>query len=361
MGAPVERATRFPVERRIFPELYPERAKAIYHMATMTRLTAELSAEIIGEFTPVPEGQKLSDRRKKTRSKILDSLAAEKFEEYLAGLDFIVDSAGSEGLKELHKMGEAMRVVLGEHGRGEKKLTIVNDVVEGTTAAAHNRPGAISVLAASTYGGLFPTPENVNYMEKFFAPPKVKGEVDIKRPIEENLEVVRSAYGIPAGEIIVFVMNPKDRPTNQRIADGIAHFGARIIALDAGDLVPSFLAVSGPEYNKTGVFLVAGRGGFEEGVIGAAAGKALGGHVEGRLWIPNPEDKKFPVPNLPYLSEKQLVPGRVDQTFVTFTTITDDPWFGIPGVQIPNGTMTSHSMLIDNTGISITPQTSEIK
>lgn len=348
--AHIEAPTRTDLVVRLSPELYPHPELVRFHMTEVTRNAAVSSAEIISQFAVVPEGQKLSDRDKKIRVGVLDSMAASRYEDYLQQkVPFIVLSVGSEGEKELEKIGEAMPTVLGEHGMGVKKISIVNDVVEGTTAAAHGRPGAISVLAASTYGGLMPTPQGVNYMEKFFAPPQVSGKISIDAQVEENLDVVQKTFGIDAGRIHVVTMN---RRTNQKIIDGTRKFGADLIALEAGDLVPSLLAMTGPTREEEDVYLVMGRGGFEEGIIAAAAGRALGSHVEARLWRPSPEDKDLPMPGERVLSLDDLVPGLQEHSFVAFTPITDDKWFDIPGVVI-NGAIEAHTVLLSASGLEI--------
>lgn len=332
------------------PELYPDFEETRGHMTAVTLTAAISSAEIISQFTPIPDGQKLSERDKKIRVTVLDSMAASRYEDYLAQkVPFIVLSVGSEGEKELEKMGEAMPTVLGEHGRGIKKISIVNDVVEGTTAAAHGRPGAISVLAASTYGGLMPTPQGVSYMEKFFAPPQVAGKLSIDASVEDNLDVVKNTFGIDASRIHVVTMN---RRTNARIFQGAEKFGADLIKIEAGDLVPSLRAMCGPTAKNEDVYLVWGRGGFEEGVIAAAAGRALGSHVEAKLWRPSPDDKDLPIPGERVLTIDDLVPGLREHSFVTFVPITDDKWFDIPGISI-NGSIEAHTVLLDSKGLTV--------
>ncbi len=345
-----ESSARPDLHVQLAPELYPNPELVRHHMKAVTLAAAISSAEIISQFTPVPDGQKLSDRDKKIRVGVLDSMAASRYEDYLARMvPFIVLSVGSEGEKELEKIGEAMPTVLGEHGSGIQKISIVNDVVEGTTAAAHGRPGAISVLAASTYGGLMPTPQGVNYMEKFFGPPQVAGKINIDAEVEENLEIVRDVFGVEKGRIHVVTMN---RKTNQRIIDGTRNFGADLVTLEAGDLVPSLLAMTGPTNAQEDVYLVMGRGGFEEGIIAAAAGRALGSHVEAKIWRASKDDKDLPQQGERVLTIDDLVPGFKEHSFVTFTPITEDKWFGIPGVRI-NGDIQANTVLLSSEGLTI--------
>lgn len=145
----------------LHPELYPQPELVREHMVGVTLEAGIAVSEAISQFIPVPDGENLSKRNKDIRVELLDTLAAARFEDYLKNVPFRVLSVASEGEKEWEKMGRGMPTVLGEHGMGEQIISIANDVVEGTTAASHNRQGAISVLASSTYGGIMPTPQRV--------------------------------------------------------------------------------------------------------------------------------------------------------------------------------------------------------
>lgn len=336
----------------LHPELYPQPELVREHMVGVTLEAGVAVAEAISQFIPVPDGEKLSERNKKIRVELLDTLAAARFEDYLKGIPFKVLSVASEGEKEWAKMGRAMPTVLGEHGRGEQMISIANDVVEGTTAASHNRPGAISVLAASTYGGIMPTPKGVKYMEKFFAPPETKGYVDIRYPMNHNFEMIRTVYGVPAHEINVVSMK---RDTNAGIHEAARKFGANLHLIDAGDLMPSLLAITSPHKNGRGIYIVAGRGGMEEGIIAAVGAKALGAHAQGREWRESPENKDFPIPGGKVFSLDEMVRGKREHSLVTFTPITDDKWFDFPGVKFTNGSLDAHAVLLDMNGFQVIP------
>ncbi len=335
------------------PELYPNLELVREHMVGVTREAAIAVAEAISQFRPVPEGEKLSPRDKNIRVELLDTLAAARFEDYLRQeVPFRVLSVASEGEKEWEKMGKAMPTVLGEHGQGKGAISIANDVVEGTTAASHDRAGAISILAASTYGGILPTPNGAKYMDKFFAPPEVAEYVDIRYPFEHNLEMVKAVFGVRADEINVVSM---DRKTNHTIHEAARKFGANLKLIDAGDLVPSLLAITSPYENGKGIYLVAGRGGIEEGIIAAVGARALGSHAQGRLWVPSEDDKDLPRPGGKILNLNDLVPGNQEHSMVTFTPITKDPWFDFQGIGFNNGSVTGQAVLLDQGGFSILP------
>ncbi len=341
----------------LHPELYPQPELVRQHMVGVTLEAGVAVAEAISQFIPVPEGESLSKRNKDIRVELLDTLAAARFEDNLKNVPFRVLSVASEGEKEWEKMGRGMPTVLGEHGMGDRMISIANDVVEGTTAASHNRPGAISVLAASTYGGIMPTPKGVKYMEKFFAPPETKEYVDIRYPLGHNLDMVRMVYGVPAHEINVVSMN---RKTNARIHEETRKFGANLHLIEAGDLMPSLLAITSPHENGRGIYLVAGRGGMEEGIIAAVGAKALDAHAQGREWRESPENKDFPIPGGRVINLDELVRGRREQSLVTFTPITDDPWFDFPGVKFTNGSLDAKAVLLDMNGFQVIPHHKEL-
>ncbi len=334
------------------PELYPDPELARKHMTEVTAITAAVIAAGISQLAPVSDGIDLKGWRKDMRVSMLDPIAALLFAKYLSGLPFHTVSVGSEGGKEEDKLGIGMPTVIGDFGNGDRYISMVNDVIEGTTAATHNRKGAFSVLGAGTYMGIRPTPEGAKYIEKFFGPPEVRGKIGIDLSAQENLDRVSSVYGVPAGEINVVVMN---RRANEDIIREVQAFGARLHLVEAGDLMPSFLALMSPHRNSRGIFLVMGRGGIEEGVIAAVAGRSLGSHVEGREWVPSSHDKDLPAPGGRVLMLDELIPGRRDQAFVAFTPITDDPWFGFKGIGLDNGTAQGASVILDQEGFHVQP------
>lgn len=189
-------------------------------------------------------------------------------------------------------------------------------------------------------------------MDKLFAPPEAKGYVDIRYPFEHNLEKMKMVYGVAAHEINVVSMN---RKTNAGIHDAARRFGANLHLIEAGDLMPSLLAITSPHENGRGIYMVAGRGGMEEGIIAAVGAKALDAHAQGREWRESPENKDFPIPEGRVMHLDELVRGRREQSLVTFTPITDDPWFDFPGVKFTNGSLDAQAVLLDMNGFQVIP------
>jgi len=345
----IEQRDKTPIDDSAEPaapayEHFPDRTIVLEIMSSVTaKIAACAKNQILNiHATGVPA-------EKKDRIAIIDTAAAAVMEQELIIAPFSVSIVGSEGAKEQHpdKMGKAMPTVIGLRGnRGGGMVCMVNDVVEGTTAAALNIPGAISVVAVSRKDGLMPTPENTYYMDKLFAPPKAAGKVHIEAAPQDNIATVCDVYGIPlskADELTVVILN---RPRNAHIIEAVQRFGARLKIIERGDLVPSLLAILPPENHTKGVHMVMGIGGWEEGVIAAAAARSIDGVVEGRAWS---ED----APNQPRLTLDTLVPGESEHTMAIYSMITDDPWFGIGGATPKNGAMLVETVIINSSGLSI--------
>ena len=146
------------------------------------------------------------------------------------------------------------RIVIGEGERDEAPMLYIGEEVgsgtgpgvdfavdpcEGTNLCANSQRGSMAVLAASDRGGLFNAPDF--YMKKLAAPPAAKGKVDLIAEIRAT--------------------------------------GARIQPISDGD-VQAAIACG---FAGTGTHCLMGIGAAPEGVISAAAMRALGGHFQGQL------------------------------------------------------------------------------
>lgn len=181
------------------------------------------------------------------------------------------------------EMDEAPMLYIGEKlGRGTLKCDIAVDPVEGTTLTANGQPGAFAVLAAGPEGSLLHAPDI--YMEKLCAGPAARGVLDPERPLEENVRRLAEALGRPPGELTATVL---DRPRHEAQIAAIRRAGARVRLIPAGDVGPMVETC----LPGTDVDLVVGKGGGPEGVLAAAAVRALGGVFFGRLAPENPKEE----------------------------------------------------------------------
>jgi len=148
------------------------------------------------------------------------------------------------------------------------------DPCEGTNLCANNQRGSMAVLAASDRGGLFNAPDF--YMKKLAAPPAAKGKVDIRKSATENIAILSACLGLAPSELVIVVM---DRARHKDLIAEIRATGARVQPISDGD-VQAAIACG---FAGTGTHCLMGIGAAPEGVISAAALRALGGHFQGQL------------------------------------------------------------------------------
>jgi fructose-1,6-bisphosphatase/sedoheptulose 1,7-bisphosphatase-like protein len=276
----------------------------------------------------------------KALGRILDGAAVETMQEvFETQSHFSIEIKGSEGRKDTRRDGIESPDLYGSYGPANGiRVEIVNDAVEGTKFASSNTPGATSVLAAALdqKNGLSAT-GNFDYMSKLFGPPQLKNKLSLDLSPAENFKIALRELNINnPGDLSIVIL---DRPRNQYIIDSAKSLGVNIILITGGDLTPSLLAVQDPSILKTlknsripntskGI-LVYGSGGWEEGVISAAAAKALGGHAQGKIYS---EDQEV-VEQAKILEIDDLIPAQPSSLLVSMTPITQDPWFGVSAVE----------------------------
>jgi fructose-1,6-bisphosphatase II / sedoheptulose-1,7-bisphosphatase len=154
------------------------------------------------------------------------------------------------------------------------EIDIAVDPCEGTNLVAYGQPGSMAVLAISEKGGLFNAPDF--YMKKLAAPPAAKGKVDINKSATENLKILSECLGRGIEELVVVVMK-RDRHTD--LIKEIREAGARVSLITDGDVGAALNCA----FAGTNIHALMGIGAAPEGVITAAAMRALGGHFQGQL------------------------------------------------------------------------------
>jgi fructose-1,6-bisphosphatase class II len=176
------------------------------------------------------------------------------------------------------KVGYAAR---GQDGLPEVDIAV--DPLEGTNLCATGAANAISVLAASTRGGLLHAPDL--YMEKLVVGPRARHGVALDRPVAQNLKAIARALDRRVEDLVVMVL---DRPRHQQLIADIRTAGARIRLIGDGDLSAGIAAA----VEGSGVHAVFGTGGAPEGVLTAAAMRCLGGEIYARLVVSTPEHEE---------------------------------------------------------------------
>lgn len=154
------------------------------------------------------------------------------------------------------------------------EIDIAVDPCEGTNLVAYGQPGSMAVLAISEKGGLFAAPDF--YMKKLAAPPAAKGKVDINKSATENLKILSECLDRSIDELVVVVMK---RDRHDGLIKEIREAGARVQLISDGDVSAALCCA----FSGTNIHALMGIGAAPEGVISAAAMRALGGHFQGQL------------------------------------------------------------------------------
>lgn len=179
---------------------------------------------------------------------------------------------------------EAPMLFNGEQlGSGGPLCDIAVDPIDGTTLTSKGRPGAIAVIAVAERGSMF-NPGPCVYMEKMAVGPEAVGVLDLDAPIFDNLERLAKAKGTDIDDLTVVVL---DRPRHEELIADIRAAGARIHLIQDGDVAAAIAAA----WSENTTDLLVGIGGTPEGVIAAAAIKACGGEILGRLYTRNDEER----------------------------------------------------------------------
>ncbi|HBO38995.1 MAG TPA: class II fructose-bisphosphatase, partial [Pasteurellaceae bacterium] len=139
---------------------------------------------------------------------------------------------------------------------------------------AMGQSNALSVLAAGGKNTFLRAPDM--YMEKLVVGPEAKGMIDLELPLEPNLRRVASRMGKLLSQLTVMVLA---KPRHTEIIKKMQKLGVRVMAIPDGDVAGSVLCC----LPDGGVDMLYGIGGAPEGVISAAAIRALGGDMQARL------------------------------------------------------------------------------
>ncbi len=270
------------------------------------------------------------------------------------GVFDLVDIAGEvvigEGIKD-----NAPGIFLGEHlgtwRAGSPRFDIALDPIDGTSNIAAGMPNSISVMAASeAHVGSGHTMKNLPsfYSHKMAYGPAVVAAmehgmrpVSLDDPLETTLGHIAEALGKRVGELVVMTMN---RQRHTELIATIRKVGASLRLITDGDIT----AAVSPSLPDSGIDLYVGIGGSPEGILTAAALKALGGEMLLRMW---PRDAEERASLLKETTEEELARvHRVDDlvrgesAIFCATGISDSPL--LPGVKLLGKTAITHSILM---------------
>jgi fructose-1,6-bisphosphatase II len=199
---------------------------------------------------------------------------------------------------------------------GGSQVDVAVDPLEGTRLAALGQPNAISVIAVAERGSMF-FPGAAFYMQKIAVGANALHAIDIDATPTENVKAVAEAKGVKVTDIRVVVL---ERERHVELIGELRESGARVNLIRDGDVAPA-IAAARP---GTGVDLLMGIGGTPEGVISAAALKAVGGGIQGKLW-PRSDDERRQLVEAGFDVDRVLTTDDLvssDDVFVAATGVT---------------------------------------
>jgi fructose-1,6-bisphosphatase II len=160
-------------------------------------------------------------------------------------------------------------------GAGGESVDLALDPLEGRGVVARGGNGAMSMLAVGEPGSLRMLPQM--YMRKLAVGPRARGQIDLLRPVTENVRAIADAFGRMVGDITTIVL---DRPRHHDLIAELREAGARIKLIQDGDVTASITAA----VRGTNDHLAVGIGGTRQAVLTAAALRCLGGEIQAQLW-----------------------------------------------------------------------------
>jgi fructose-1,6-bisphosphatase II len=163
------------------------------------------------------------------------------------------------------------------------EVDVAVDPIDGTTLTAQGKTNALSVIAVSDRGSML-DPGPSFYMQKIAVGPDAVGSIDITATATQNLRWIAKAKGEEVRDLTVVIL---DRPRHADLIGEIRASGCRIRLITDGDVYGS-VATCWPDAGADALF---GIGGTPEGVVSAAAMKAMGGEIQARFCPQSDEER----------------------------------------------------------------------
>jgi fructose-1,6-bisphosphatase II len=271
---------------------------------------------------------------------IADKAAVDAMRLVLNSIDMDAFIVIGEGEKD-----EAPMLFNGEKvGTGKPPLVdLAVDPIDGTRPLANGFLNSIATVAIAPRDTMF-DPGPFVYMDKIAVGPKAKGLIDIEAPLKENLNKIAISEDKAINDITVVVLQ---RPRHDELIREIREIGARIRLIPDGDVAGALMTCL-PE---SGIDVLLGVGGTPEGVLAACAIRAMGGELQGKLYIRNQEEKKLGL-KMGYSLDKVITMDDLvssNDVFFAATGITDGELLG--GVRyIGHGAETESLVIRGKTG-----------
>ncbi len=217
---------------------------------------------------------------------LADSLAVKAMRTMLNDISIDGEIVIGEG-----EMDEAPMLYKGEKvGKGGLSIDIAVDPVDETSNVAVGRGNSVAVLAAAEKGCLLKAPDM--YMLKLAVGRKASYVIDINKSLSDNIINIAKALNKDVCDIGVAML---ERDRHDGFAKEVRKLGAKLFYFPDGDVATAVLTCM-PDSD---IDIMYGYGGAPEGVIAAAALKALGGNFHGvlkhydQIWPGEEESEAF--------------------------------------------------------------------
>ncbi len=227
------------------------------------------------EFSRVVEAAALAGYKWLGRGdkNIADGAAVEAMRVMLNKIDIDGEIVIGEG-----EIDEAPMLYIGEKVgtkiAGADAVDIAVDPIEGTRMTAMGQSNAVAVLAVGEKGSFLKAPDM--YMEKLVVGPDAKDAIDLTLSLEDNIRNVAKALNKAISELTVVTLA---KPRHDAKIKAMQEMGVRVFALPDGDVAASILCCM-PDSEVDMMYCI---GGAPEGVISAAAIRAMDGNMQARL------------------------------------------------------------------------------
>lgn len=212
------------------------------------------------------------------------------------------------------------------------------DPIDGTRPLANGFLNSIATVAIAPRDTMF-NPGPFVYMDKIAVGPLAKGKIDINAPLEDNLKKIAKSEGKSLKDLTVIMLQ---RPRHDELISQVRGYGARIRLIPDGDVAAALMTCL-PE---SGIDALLGIGGTPEGVLAACAIRAMGGELQGKLYIRNEEEKKLGL-EMGYDLDKVITMDDLvssNDVFFAATGITDGELLN--GVRYTGQGGETHSLVI---------------
>lgn len=199
----------------------------------------------------------------------------------------------------------------------DPKVDLAVDPIDGTRPLANGFLNSISTVAIAPRDTMY-NPGPFVYMDKIAVGPAAAGKIDIEAPLEDNLKTIAKSEGKSLKDVTVIILQ---RPRHEELINQVREIGGRIRLIPDGDVAAALMTCL-PE---SGIDALLGIGGTPEGVLAACALRAMGGELQGKLYVRNEEEKKLGL-EMGYKLDQVITMDDLvstDDVFFAATGITD--------------------------------------